>query len=188
MTFDYEAEREANIKRNNELLISLGIEVNVFMGAPTAPTLATAQSKPKPKPKKPTPAEKKVVDEADYDDKKDDDQEDDKSSEDDKPRPKKVKAATRPTLGTRRSARNESKPPIDYASEEGMRLATSLPTLVSKAAKKRKRTTGGQDAEMDDDDDDENARPRDRLGKRTKNPKTYGHISGIPIGKTWELR
>ena len=68
-----------------------------------------------------------------------------------------------------------------------MRLATSLPTLVSKAVKKRKRTTGGDDVDIDDDDD-ENARPRDRLGKHIKNPKTYGHIPGIPIGKTWELR
>ncbi|KAH9977603.1 PUA-like domain-containing protein [Lactifluus volemus] len=72
-----------------------------------------------------------------------------------------------PQLGLRRSSRNAGKTQPDYQGE----LQTRLPRLVT--------TKVGVDHDRE---------PNQRSGKRIHDPKTFGHIPGIPVGTWWETR
>lgn len=194
---DYEAIRLENIQKNNDILASLGLDINVFTG-PVEPT-SSSQLIDKPQKKKtrkskrsPPPAStKRDADEMNYED----DGEEDEDEDEEPTRKKAAKTGTtsarRPSMGTRRSSRTSSTKAINYAGDN-FETPNSAPSLVSKKQRARKESSGSgvnmESAEFDDMDDDGEERPRHKLGKRTRNPKTFGHIPGIPVGKTWEMR
>lgn len=183
-TMDYEAIRLANIQKNNDILASLGLDIDVFTGPPTVTSSQLIpQDQQKSAKRKPSASKKRVVDEVDYDP--------EQSGEDEKPSPKVAKTArSRPSLGSRRSARHEGKDAIDYAGDSFSR-AGSTPKLVAKVTRRKSSgssTAADSSVVFDDMDEDGEERPRHKLGKRTRDPKTFGHIPGVPIGKTWEMR
>ncbi|KAG9016268.1 hypothetical protein FRB90_003558 [Tulasnella sp. 427] len=192
MAYDYEAERAANIKNNEDILRSLGLEDigNGFTGSAT-PVVAP--------PVKKSSKKREAVDmEGDFDP--------DASEEESKgwlPQPdtdeemlkeakrshkKKKPNPPRPSAGTRRSSRHEGKAPIDY-SADGFEKPDAKPKLVSKAARRKAVADGEEDEEEGlYEDGEERDRPRHKIGERTQDPKQFGHIPGVPVGKTWELR
>ena len=180
--FDYEAQREENIRKNKELLASLGLSTSAFSG-PATSSLLIPQAASKSK-KRTSTGRKKSEDEGDYDESAAKDEE----SDDEEPVKKapKRQAPSRPSLGTRRSARHEGKPVINYNDEGGPKAKPLEAYLPSGGKKRARKSGGGKEGEFEIDDNGE--RPRDRLGKRTQNPCTFGHIPGVPVGKTWELR
>ncbi|KAG9013548.1 hypothetical protein FRB94_002142 [Tulasnella sp. JGI-2019a] len=182
---DYEAIRLENIKRNNDILASLGLETNVFTGPTTdTPSQLIPKSSKKPAKKVSVPSKKRHKEayqpkEEDGDSVSDDDDDDEKPP---KAKVAKAKAASRPSIGTRSSARNAGKTIIDY-SGDNFQNAVSHPTVVSR---KRKSLKDGSEIIFDDLEDGE--LPRHKLGKRTQNPKVFGHIPGVAVGTMWELR
>ncbi|KAI0254885.1 PUA-like domain-containing protein [Lactifluus subvellereus] len=72
-----------------------------------------------------------------------------------------------PQPGLRRSSRNAGKTPPNYQGESQVQL----PRLVT--------TKVGVDHDRE---------PNRRSGKRIHDPKTFGHIPGIPVGAWWESR
>lgn len=191
MTFDYEAEREANIKKNQEILaeLGLGVEGDAFLGSAAPPPQAASKSKNKrgaddmEEDYSPEPAEeesKGYVVGGDTDE--------EMMKEAKRSHKKKRPNPPRPSAGTRRSSRHDGKAPIDY-SADGFEKPDAKPKLVSKAAKK-KAVADGEEEEEEGlyEDGEERDRPRHKIGERTQDPKQFGNIPGIPVGKTWELR
>ncbi|KAH9965754.1 PUA-like domain-containing protein [Russula dissimulans] len=82
-------------------------------------------------------------------------------------RPNKRARLESPQLGLRRSSRNAGKTSPNYQAES----QTRLPRLVT--------TKTGADHDRE---------PNRRSGKRVHDPKTFGHIPGIPVGTWWETR
>ncbi|KAH9061007.1 PUA-like domain-containing protein [Lactarius vividus] len=88
--------------------------------------------------------------------------------ETEEPRPiKRVRPQT-PQTGVRRSQRNAGKAIPDYQAESQQ---AQLPRLVT--------TKVGVDHDRD---------PNRPSGKRIHDPKTFGHIPGVPVGTWWESR
>ncbi|KAG8890714.1 hypothetical protein FRB98_006218 [Tulasnella sp. 332] len=169
---------------NRDILAALGLDKNALIG----PSVA-APSYPNPNPLKTSSRKASVSsknrDTAAYqleDDAEDTDEDDDVE----KPRAEvaKTKTVSRPSLGTRSSVRNAGKEVIDY-SGDNFKNAHSLPTVVSR---KRKSRAAGGDADIVFDNLEDGELPRHKLGKRTQNPKTFGHIPGVVVGTMWELR
>ncbi|KAG9119234.1 hypothetical protein FRC07_005825 [Ceratobasidium sp. 392] len=172
---EYEQIQKDNIRKNEELLQQLlgSGDVKVAPGdalaisalgiaPPPAPAPKRKKSAPKPKPK-PKTAENG----------EDDDQ---------------GKAApTRPGLGTRRSARNASKPVVSYAGDgENIVDKTKMPVIISQPNKR-------WDDSDDDEDEGEGGKRGgtdrvNRLVGRVHDPKTFGLIPGVRIGTWWETR
>ncbi|KAH9076995.1 PUA-like domain-containing protein [Lactarius deliciosus] len=84
------------------------------------------------------------------------------------PRPIKRARPETPQSGVRRSQRNAGKAIPDYQAESQQ---ARLPRLVT--------TKVGVDHDRD---------PNRPSGKRVHDPKTFGHIPGIPVGTWWESR
>ncbi|KAF8505941.1 PUA-like domain-containing protein [Russula emetica] len=82
-------------------------------------------------------------------------------------RPTKQARSETPQFGLRRSSRNVGKTSPDYQAES----QTQLPRLVARKI--------GVSHDRD---------PNRRSGKRIHDPRTFGHIPGIPIGTWWESR
>ena len=125
MPTPYEKAREANIKRNRELLLSMGLDE--LMGyVPPKPVKETATSAAKSRKRKSPPPQ----------DVKEEDESDTKV-----PKTRAAQDITN-TSGVRRSARNSGKT-VDYNSE----TVKSLPEVISTAAKiatdsEKKKTSG----------------------------------------------
>jgi len=159
----YAAQREANILKNQELLRSLGLE-------PERP-LPVVKKRPILKKKRTIVAVEK-----------------EEGSEDEEQtgrvakvaKTEETSASRESTPGTRRSSRRTGKPAIDY-SDKGMESLALSRNRSSSASLSRK----GNALILEKDDGD---RPRDRMGQRSQDPKTFGHIPGIPVGTCWELR
>ncbi|KAG8945284.1 hypothetical protein FRC04_001061 [Tulasnella sp. 424] len=191
MTFDYEAEREANIKKNQEILAGLGLDVegDAFLGSAAPPAQAASKSKNK---RGADDMEEDYNPEAVEEESKgyvgggDTDEEMIKEAK--RSHKKKRPNPPRPSAGTRRSSRHEGRAPIDY-SADGFEKPDAKPKLISKAAKKKAVADGEEDEEEGlYEDGEERDRPRHKIGERTQDPKQFGNIPGIPVGKTWELR
>jgi len=75
-------------------------------------------------------------------------------------------------VGVRRSARNAGKPVVAYNSDQMVTASAIVAPLVKRY----------------DDDRDESRYSGNQLGKRVNDPKTYGHIPGVPVGTWWETR
>ena len=186
MEEDYEAQRQANIKANLELMKSLGLfQGSQMIKPPTAP-----KCKPTPKAKAASSSASTV---------------DDPSLSPRIPRPRRI------TRSVSRTLESPQKP-------RGMKRAlsdTSIP--YADVRKTARRADDYDDLSSSDDDDDEYTgrsstrrrvssisgplnpsrayrpsselqRHADRLGIRIHNPKTFGHIPGIPIGTLWSKR
>ncbi|OCF54749.1 hypothetical protein L486_07883 [Kwoniella mangroviensis CBS 10435] len=174
MVLSYEEQRIQNIKDNEALLLSLGL------GAPSTPK---AQAPPKKH------ISKKKTD-------------DNSTFQLEKPT-REVKPKLRPlvkidgeidtsTDGLRRSTRsssritNGSKP--NYTGDSPLYREDVKPSLSRSTSPKRKR----QDEDDDDDDvEEENRwklRKAQKLGIRTEDPKQFGHIPGVEVGRCWATR
>ncbi|CAE6395516.1 unnamed protein product [Rhizoctonia solani] len=85
--------------------------------------------------------------------------------------------------GTRRSARQASKPSVSFAGDgEGIVDRAKMPRMVSRPDK---------DWNEDDTDEGEDAEGKVRVNKlvgRVHDPKTFGLIPGVAIGSWWETR
>ncbi|CUA76455.1 hypothetical protein RSOLAG22IIIB_06286 [Rhizoctonia solani] len=162
---EYEKIRQRNMLNNEKLLQELlGQNMDVPSGlAAGFAVLGIAEPKPKPNPKK-------VV----------------------KPKPKAAKpkvekddeeVVEREGKGTRRSARQASKPSVSYAKDgEGIVDRSKMPKMVSRPDK---------DWNEDDTDEGEDGEVKVRVNKlvgRVHDPKTFGLIPGVPIGSWWETR
>ncbi|KAG8882000.1 hypothetical protein FRB99_004683, partial [Tulasnella sp. 403] len=102
--FDYETERLANIRKNEEILAKLGLL--------DSPLIEQSTSKPKKtKAKRVTSAKKRAADDTDYDDNANE------SEESDEEPAKKVAKTSRHSLGSRRSSRLQNKPDITYTDD-----------------------------------------------------------------------
>jgi E3 ubiquitin-protein ligase UHRF1 len=90
------------------------------------------------------------------------------------------------TGGARRSSRHAGKDKIDYKKEIIQeRWDSTVSTLTGGSG------GGGRGRFVDDDDNelpDGRQRKAARLGNRTQNPKSYGHIPGVPIGTVFDSR
>ncbi|KAJ1302291.1 hypothetical protein OPQ81_001108 [Rhizoctonia solani] len=157
---DYEKTRQQNMLNNQKLLVELmGKRMDLPVGlAAGFAVLGIQEPKPKtkkaPKPKAPKPKVEKEEDEVE-----------------------------REGRGTRRSARQASKPTVSYA-KDGEKIVdrSKMPKMVSRP-----------DKNWDDDDTDEgeggDGKVRvNKLVGRVHDPKTFGLIPGVPIGSWWETR
>lgn len=184
----YEAQRQANIKANLELMMSLGLYQSSTFLYPKPPSTPKAKSSPKAK----AASSSGFVD----------------GGEDVEQRVERPKRITR-------SVSRVMEPKQSTA--RGMKRALSDEGLPSRKTKRSDLTEYNPDAFIDsdnsDDDKDETYRSRkssrphtsfnpnrnyrdkaelqrhsDRLGIRIHNPKTFGSIPGIPIGTLFSKR
>ena len=166
MPTQYEKERLANIKRNRDLLLTLGLdELKNFVPPKTtkqdaAPTAKSRKRKSPPQ------------------DAKDEDGLDSKAS--------KTRATQdiTDTSGMRRSARNAGKV-VDYKSE----IVKTLPEVISTAAKSAKNTDGkGISERRHNPYVDLFTRHRTIANCILPYRKQYGHIPDIEVGHWWPTR
>ncbi|KDN33286.1 hypothetical protein RSAG8_13624, partial [Rhizoctonia solani AG-8 WAC10335] len=157
---DYEKVRQQNMLNNEKLLQDLmGQKMDLPTGlAAGFAVLGIAEPKPKPekapKPKATKPKVKKEEEEVE-----------------------------REGRGSRRSARQASKPTVSFA-QDGERIVdrSKMPRMVSRPDK---------DWNEDDTDGEEDAEGKVRVNKlvgRVHDPKTFGLIPGVPIGSWWDTR
>lgn len=163
------------------MLQAMGLPVDAMMSftAPSASQSTTTSSVKSKKGSRPSLAGKKrAADDSDYENNGSGGE--DMEVEDEKPKKKVAKVSKRPSMpGTRRSSRSAAKADVDYSEDGGnMTNHRAMPKLVSKAARQQ----------VDEEDEVDGLLPRHKLGQRKHNPKQFGHIPGIPVGKTWELR
>ncbi|KDN44022.1 hypothetical protein RSAG8_05754, partial [Rhizoctonia solani AG-8 WAC10335] len=157
---DYEKVRQQNMLNNEKLLQDLmGQKMDLPTGlAAGFAVLGIAEPKPKPK-KAPKPKTTK-------------------------PKVKKEEEEVeREGRGSRRSARQASKPTVSFA-QDGERIVdrSKMPRMVSRPDK---------DWNEDDTDGEEDAEGKVRVNKlvgRVHDPKTFGLIPGVPIGSWWDTR
>ncbi|KAH7332889.1 PUA-like domain-containing protein [Rhizoctonia solani] len=157
---DYEKIRQGNIMNNQKLLDDLmGKQMDLPTGL-AAGFAILGIDEPKPKPKK---APKPKV-----------------------PKPKakeEGETVERDNGGTRRSARQASKPTVSFAKDgEGIVDRSKMPKMVSRPDK---------NWEDDDTDGEEGGEGKVRVNKlvgRVHDPKTFGLIPGVAIGSWWETR
>ncbi|KEP46552.1 SAD/SRA domain protein [Rhizoctonia solani 123E] len=164
---DYEKIRQQNMLNNEKLLQEL---MGQSMDLPTGlaagfAVLGIAEHTPKPKkaakPKAPKPKATKP------------------KIEKEEPEER----VEREGNGTRRSARQASKPSVSFAGDgEGIVDRAKMPRMVSRPDK---------DWNEDDTDEGEDAEGKVRVNKlvgRIHDPKTFGLIPGVAIGSWWETR
>ncbi|WWC72548.1 uncharacterized protein I206_106510 [Kwoniella pini CBS 10737] len=166
MSLSYEEQRIQNIKDNEALLLSLGL------GAPIIPKA----------PKKLSISKKK-------NDKNDDDtfklETTPRPARIQKPIIREIKSNTPDSVnGLRRSGRSSvggSTP--NYKGNSSLWREDAI--IRSKSLKRSKREV---DSEEEESEDDSRQRKAQKLGFRTADPKTFGHISGVEVGKCWASR
>lgn len=183
---DYEAQRQANIKANLELMMSLGLYQSSAFLNPKPPTPSKPKSSPKPKT---TPASSDSV----------------VGSEDGE-----VKRVERP----KRITRSVSRVLDDSRPRRGQGRKRALSDEGSSSRKNRRYDPEEYNPRFFDEDSDDDyssrkfrsrpssslnpsrnyrvkadlQRQSDRLGVRIHNPKTFGSIPGVPIGTIFEKR
>ncbi|WVQ95618.1 hypothetical protein IAU59_002716 [Kwoniella sp. CBS 9459] len=192
MSLSYEEQRLQNIRDNEALLLSLGL------AAPTTkPTAASAlgrkvQAKAKPKPN--TAPRKSALSSK----KSNIDTDEDESSDTARPRKARKLSDSKAqegiagisVSGLRRSARTSSaRSTPDYVGRQ--MLYVEIPSNAKSV--KRQRRDSGSDVSDDDDGyegegDWELMRRAQKLGIRTQDPKTFGHIPGVEVGRWWATR
>ncbi|CAE6362736.1 unnamed protein product [Rhizoctonia solani] len=160
---EYEKIRRENMLSNQKLLEGLMLQK---MDCPTGlaagfAVLGVDEPKPKPKAKK-APKPKVVKPKAEAED---------------------GETVEREGTGSRRSARQASKPVVSYAKDgEGIVDRSKMPKMVSRPDKQWNE---------DDSDEGEEGEGKVRVNKlvgRVHDPKTFGLIPGVPIGSWWETR
>lgn len=177
---DYEAQRQANIKANLELMMSLGLyQGSTLLNPKQAPS--TPKPKPQPKPKTASPAA---------------------GSEDGESKVERPRRITRSVSRV-----------LDSPQRKGGGMKRALSDDFIYPTRKHSRADDEYDSDSFDlsSDDDSSyshrrtssnslnpsrhyrpdhtlQRQADRLGTRIHNPKTFGHIFGIPIGTHWSKR
>ncbi|KAF8501919.1 PUA-like domain-containing protein [Gautieria morchelliformis] len=156
---EFEAIRQANIKANQELLISLGLDT------PLVP------SKSKPKAKNASVKAKKRKASA--------------SAEEEVQRPaksiKSASAADSDATPMRRSTRSAATQRINYNESVAYESTTSSKVSMAKSRGPRLVSSAAITAS-------EREHEGNRLGKRLHNPKTFGAIPGVEVGTWWETR
>lgn len=186
---DYEAQRQANIKANLELMMSLGLyQSSTFLNP--KPTPSTPKAKSSPKPKSAAPRTSSAAASEDGEGKME--------------RPKRITRSVSRVLDDSRLKR----------AGRGMKRASSDEGISSRKTTRYDPTEYNPDAFLDSDDDSpyyssrksssrtsnslnpsrsyrdkaDLQRSADRLGTRIHNPKTFGAIPGIPIGTIFAKR
>ncbi|CAE6490171.1 unnamed protein product [Rhizoctonia solani] len=157
---EYERKRRENIESNQQMLKELmGSSMDVPGGLNFGMAiLVINESKPKPK-KAPKPKAPKPKVE------------------------KEEEGVEREASGTRRSARQASKPSVSYAGDGDKIFDRSkMPKMVSRPDK------NWVDDESDEGEDGEGKVRVNKLVGRVHDPKTFGLIPGVPIGSWWETR
>ncbi|TFK77070.1 hypothetical protein BDN72DRAFT_25255 [Pluteus cervinus] len=160
MVSDYERQRDLNKKRNEELLLQLGLEKPFF-----EPKEQLRKKQVKEKESKKEQTKKRKLDDDDFENDDDDQEEED---EEEKPRPRKaLKEDNAENSSLRRSSRNRGKK-MDYQREK--KISSPFPKFVDTKETENSNVSGG--------------------GKmnRTQNPKTYGSIPGVEVGTWWATR
>lgn len=168
--------KQANVYRDNqELLLSLGLS------GPTAKVATKAQSaKSEAARKAVIKRQKAQVDKEVYKPSAEDEAEDAKEDEDDKPSPKRARTATASVTGEpsllRRSSRSIRS--ISRLGNESFKDELDSDDESSPA-----RGTGSKRKSYN-----EPQRNAKKLGVRTENPKQFGHIPGVEVGRCWATR
>ncbi|WVW80869.1 hypothetical protein I302_102859 [Kwoniella bestiolae CBS 10118] len=179
MALSYEEQRIQNIKDNEALLLSLGL------GAP---------SLPKAQPKKAIQKSKKK-DEGDSTFKPEKTIRPIRALPKPKPKPAEGTANNsedgEATNGLRRSTRSSGRTTIrpNYTGESPLWKEDVKP-ILSRSSTKRSRDNDNdeQDEEEEDEEDRWRQRKAQRLGIRTEDPKQFGHITGVEVGRCWATR
>ncbi|WVF68062.1 hypothetical protein IAT40_002825 [Kwoniella sp. CBS 6097] len=192
MSLSYEEQRLQNIRDNEALLLSLGL------GAPTTKSKTASASKrnnaentqAKPRPKQKSKSAPRKSASALSSKQSNVDSDDDEESSSSTPVRKVRKLAAEETTGLRRSARSSARSTPDYVGRQAMYV--EIPSK-SKSLKRRRGGDGSEESEDEEDDyeeegDRELMRRAQKLGVRTQDPKTFGHIPGVEVGTWWATR
>ncbi|WWC98541.1 hypothetical protein V866_005433 [Kwoniella sp. B9012] len=176
MALSYEEQRIQNIKDNEALLLSLGL------GAPSMPKAPSKKVIPK---------------------KKNDDDFTFKLEKPTRVVKHKLKPVVRTadlidgeidtsTIGLRRSTRSSSrtsngtKP--NYTGDSPLYREDVKPTLSRSSSKRKRQDEDDEDAETDEEENRWKLRKAQKLGIRTEDPKQFGHIPGVEVGRCWATR
>ncbi|KAG8937807.1 hypothetical protein FRC03_007842, partial [Tulasnella sp. 419] len=165
----YEENRQANIARLQALVEEIGLDIAAEVTVQVAAKAKVMVTKPQKKKKKKSPTAKRPREE-------DVDNEEDSN--------KAAKVTNEDDTGRRRSSRTAGKPRIDYSKDTFER-----PSEKAKAKRKPRATSStASDEEEEYDESEDEIRSANKLGTRTQDPKQFGSIPGIPVGKRWETR
>ncbi|WWC92266.1 uncharacterized protein L201_007220 [Kwoniella dendrophila CBS 6074] len=167
MSLSYEEQRVQNIKDNEALLLSLGL------GAPTGPKVL---KKVVPKKKKDTDIFKPEITSRPARIQK-------SFTIDDVETPDSVSSADGRRRSTRASARNTP----NYSGDTPLWKEDVVIASISGSIK-RSRQKDDEDDPESDEEDRWRQRKAQKLGIRTQDPKTFGHIPGVEVGRCWPTR
>ncbi|WWD20679.1 hypothetical protein CI109_105155 [Kwoniella shandongensis] len=180
MAVTYEEQRLQNIRDNEALLLSLGL---------STPSLPKKVSAPKPKPKPKTPNSDNSNLRKSAIERKRKRELSNETSGVDTPGRSLTDTESDVSSTRRRSGRISARPTPDYKSS-GLRESPYLtPTKKSRVKKEEEESDeeyeGGKRNGAQGDGRLRNAQ---KLGLRTQDPKTFGHIPGVEVGKWWATR
>ncbi|WVR08553.1 hypothetical protein IAU60_005608 [Kwoniella sp. DSM 27419] len=184
MSLSYEQQRLQNIRDNEALLLSLGLSTPPSQSQPKR-TTKPATSKPRLKERVVIPRRRALSarrsnapSEDDYSTDQDEAQ-DGKDDEDYRSAPRRrTVRRTVPRRSLRASVKESSAP--DYTGRT-QRLFVEIPQKSKGVKRSRSESDGEQDGYKP-------MRKAQKLGIRTQNPKTYGHIPGVEVGRWWASR
>jgi len=166
MPTPYEKGRAENIKRNRELLLSLGLdELKAYV--PPKAVKKDADPVAKSRKRKSPPLQ----------DTKDEDESEAKVAK------TRVAQDIKNTSGVRRSGRNTGKI-VDYKSE----VVTNLPELISAAARSANSSEGKSNLERRHNPYVELYRRHRIVNRMVCCRKQYGHIPDVEVGQWWPTR
>ncbi|TYJ51728.1 hypothetical protein B9479_007680 [Cryptococcus floricola] len=160
MTLSYEQQRLQNIKDNADLLKSLGLS-SVAPAAPKTPKATTPKPTPSKTKKNITPGSAVARQAANG-----------SSSQNTTPAPQEDSG------NRRRSLRTGGKNRPNYLKEQ---VSGSYSGSLDGSPSKRSFVDDG-------DDDDDRQRKAQKLGVRLHDPKTFGHIPNVEVGRWWSSR
>ncbi|OCF43615.1 hypothetical protein I317_02506 [Kwoniella heveanensis CBS 569] len=183
MPLSYEEQRLKNIRDNEALLLSLGLSAPSTKPKPrAAPGTSKNANKVKTAGSKSVLSSKRSNVSTDAEDASD--------GTTTPRRPHKIRKVTEeseegtPVSGLRRSARSSARSTPDYVGRQT--LYVEIPT---KSNRQRRREDDGEGSENDEayeaERDRELMRRAQKLGVRTQDPKTFGHIPGVEVGTWW---
>ncbi|CDS81876.1 uncharacterized protein SPSC_00062 [Sporisorium scitamineum] len=181
---DYEAQRQANIKANLELMNSLGL----YQGSKALnPRPSPSASKTKAKSEASSPGTSSAAGDAEF-----------TTASVAVQRPRRITRSVSRTLdspkklcgrGMKRALSDEAYPSLKISRLEADKDSFSSDDDSSPSSRTFHRTGRGTlNPSRHYRPTTELQRQADRLGTRIHNPKTFGHIPGIPIGTPWEKR